>query len=516
MSVRGDLVARVLLSCVAAYVALLICGLYFGVGGVAHHHVEAGWYWLLAGLVLYTYSRSNGRHHRANVDGLALRRWTGVGMLGVSGVVYAPSLFIGFLSDDFVLVDRAVHGAFWDFPSPELFRPTPLLLWRGIFEVVGQSPLALHLVNVVIHGLNASLVVAVASRLTNDGVLAFCAGLIFLTLPSNVEAVAWASGVQDVLMTFGCLIFVLCAMGRPSLWVGALAVVALVVGLLAKEAAVVAPVLGLLVVDRIRTPRRMVLIGTGAAVCLVYGLWRLTAVTLPSEYAVVPSQYFLKEFLVRPWGTLTVPWSGAMLEAHPSVGVTSGVFVVALLSWATLGRRGVGSGWALSRLALWVTVSVVPVYAYLFIADNMQGSRYLYLAAVGWSLLLVELVRMSFDQQEKRGRTAALAILSVLIVAGAVGSRKHLRPWEEAALLRDKVISSAMQRLQSTGCQSAVFEEVPDSLEGAYVFRNGFGEALKLVTGRRDVLGDSPDGHCKFRWSGEQFLSEEPQPDPAD
>ncbi len=378
MSVRGDLVARVLLSCVAAYVALLICGLYFGVGGVAHHHVEAGWYWLLAGLVLYTYtSRSNGRHHRANVDGLALRRWTGVGMLGVSGVVYAPSLFIGFLSDDFVLVDLAIHGAFWDFPSPELFRPTPLLLWRGIFEVVGQSPLALHLVNVVIHGLNASLVVAVASRLTNDGVLAFCVGLTFLTLPSNVEAVAWASGVQDVLMTFGCLIFVLCAMGRPSLWVGALAVVALVVGLLAKETAVVAPVLGLLVVDRIRTPRRMVLIGTGAAVCLVYGLWRLTAVTLPSEYAVVPSQYFLKEFLVRPWGTLTVPWSGAMLEAHPSVGVTSGVFVVALLSWATLGRRRVGSGWALSRLALWVTVSVKapPVFLDTDLGENPMSKE---------------------------------------------------------------------------------------------------------------------------------------------
>ncbi len=192
MSVRADLAARVLLTFVAAYVALLICGLYFGVGGVAHHHVEAGWFWLLAGLVLYIYaSGAKDAQHTAHVDGLALRWWTVLGMLAASGLLYAPSLFIGFLSDDYVLADRAIDGRFWNLITTELFRPASLLLWRGIFEVVGQDPTVVHLVNVVLHGLNAILVVAIASRVTNDGVLAFCTGLLFLTLPSNVEAVAW-------------------------------------------------------------------------------------------------------------------------------------------------------------------------------------------------------------------------------------------------------------------------------------------------------------------------------------
>ena len=258
----------------------------------------------------------------------------------------------------------------------------------------------------------------------------------------------------------------------------------------------------------------MVLVGTGAAVCLVYGLWRLTAATLPSEYTVVPSPYFLKEFLIRPWETLAVPWSGAMLEATPILGAGSGVFVVALLAWASLGRRRVESVWALSRFGLWVTLSVVPVYAYLFIADNLQGSRYLYLAAVGWSLLLVELVRMSFDQQKERGRTVALITLSVLIATGAMDSRRHLRPWEEAALLRDQVLSSAVERLQTTECRSAVFQDVPDSLEGAYVFRNGFGQALERVTGRGEVLKGSPDSHCQFRWAEGEFRALERRSDP--
>ena len=516
MSVRSDQIARVLLSLVSVYIGLLVCGLYLGMGGVAHHHIEAGWFWLLAGLVLYTYaSGSRNLDHTVTVDERELSWWMVAGMVAVSGALYAPALSIGFLSDDFVLAQRAVHGAFWNLSATELFRPGSLLVWRGLFEVAGQSPPVVHGVNVVIHGLNASLVAAIASRLNGNGVLALCAGLLFLTLPSNVEPVAWASGVQDVLMTFGCLVFVLCAVRRPSRPAGVLAVGALVVALLTKETAVVAPVLTLLVWGRFRGPQRMVLVGIGAAVCLAYGLWRLTATTLPSGYAVIPSSYFLKEFLVRPWGTLAIPWSGAVLEAHPSVGAVSGIFIVVLVTWATLKRRMVGERWTPVRLALWVTVSVVPVYAYLFIADNMQGSRYLYLPAVGWSLLLVELVRSSFDQEEARGRTAALATLSVLIVTGAIGSRNHLRPWAEAALLRDQVISSAMERLQSTGCQSAVFEEVPDSLEGAYVFRNGFGEALELATGRGDVLKGSPDGHCQFLWSGEQFLALERQPGPA-
>ena len=437
MSVRSDQIARVLLSLVTAYVGLLVFGLYFGMGGVAHHHVESGWFWLLAGLVLYTYaSGSRSQQQTVTVDGRELSWWTVAGMVAVSGVLYAPALSIGFLSDDFVLAQRAVHGAFWNLNTTELFRPASLLVWRGLFEVGGQSPPVVHGVNIVLHGLNASLVAAIASRIYGNGVLAVCSGLLFLTLPSNVEAVAWASGIQDVLMTFGCLVFVLCAARPPSRPTGALAVGGLVLALLTKETAVVAPVLTLLVWGRRLGPRHMALVGIGVVVCLAYGLWRLTATTLPSDYAVVPSRYFLKEFLVRPWGTLAIPWSGAMLEVHPSLGAVSGVFIVVLVTWATLKRRTVGGEWTPVRLALWVNVSAVPVYAYLFIADNMQGSRYLYLPAVGWSLLLVELVRLSFDRQEGRRRAAALVMLSLLIVTGVSGSRTHLRPWREATLER--------------------------------------------------------------------------------
>ena len=85
-----------LLTFVAAYVALLICGLYFGVGGVAHHHVEAGWFWLLAGLVLYIYaSGAKDAQHTAHVDGLALRWWTVLGMLAASGLLYDRPCSLG-------------------------------------------------------------------------------------------------------------------------------------------------------------------------------------------------------------------------------------------------------------------------------------------------------------------------------------------------------------------------------------------------------------------------------------
>jgi hypothetical protein len=70
--------------------------------------------------------------------------------------LYGPALGLGLLSDDYTLLAMAQSdglgaGSGW------FFRPLPLLLWRALFAI-SHSAVLLHIVNVLLHGLNAFLV----------------------------------------------------------------------------------------------------------------------------------------------------------------------------------------------------------------------------------------------------------------------------------------------------------------------------------------------------------------------
>ena len=513
MGSAGRVIAQCLVAAGSVWVGASLCGYYLSLGGIERHNLETSWMWLLAVLWVYAYVTGSTKSQLASPQSNPPVAWVSLCLVAASFWLYAPSLTIGLLSDDFVLVDRITTGAFWSLQKAEFFRPAPHLLWAATFEIVGHQALYLHILNVLIHAINSSLVVVIATRLGFDRLLAILAGVLFLTIPSNVEPVAWASGIQDVLMTLGCLAFVVGASRGPSLSVMFLALSGLVVGLLTKETAVMAPVLASVLWLRVgpfrKTPGWAVIAG-GVVLSIGYGVWRLTATAVPTDYTVAPSRYFLKEFLVRPFATLAVPWSGATLDSAPALGLISAGLILVVAVMAAAGRPSRVGFWTVNRCGLWVIASVMPVYAYLFISDSMQGSRYLYLGSVGWILLLIQITQTSFHHHVRGGRAATLLLLSGLTAMWAVGTRQLLNPWVQAADLRDRVISSAIEQIQTTPCQSAIFAQLPDSLDGAYVFRNGFWGALSQATDTMDLeLNRLPpiSADCQFRWSGTDFIA---------
>jgi hypothetical protein len=50
-------------------------------------------------------------------------------------------------------------------------------------------------------------------------------------------------------------------------------------------------------------------------------------------------------------------------------------------------------------------------------------------------------------------------------------------------------------------CPTVILSNLPDSVGGAYVFRNGGVEAFARDLHLHAVLGDDPGGRCAFRWS---------------
>jgi len=158
------------------------------------------------------------------------------------------------------------------------------------------------------------------------------------------------------------------------------------------------------------------------------------------------------------------------------------------------------------RSAAWVLLAVAPVYSMFFVSADLQGSRYLYLSACGWAILLSVLL---LDSSRAAPARLGLLMTAALALVWAGGTRLHLADWEGASRLRDRVLASADSQLRRTDCGVVHFTGIPDSVGGAYVFRNGFLEAIGAAATAGAGATGSPDKPllpaCTVEWHDDAF-----------
>lgn len=457
-----ELAALALLILIGGYIATLAFEYYFRLGGVRRHHLESAWMWLAGACLLFTLTSRRS----VAVGAPPTATWrppafvTIAAMVGLALALYYPALGLGFLSDDFTLAGLAAHNQFFG-QSWAFLRPLPLLCYK----IAGAHPAALHAFNVVLHGVNAALVLRLAMVFGLAPAQAGAAGLLFLLFPAHLEAVAWCAGIQDVLMTTGVLGSILAATVSSA----PLSIAALIVSLLSKETAVAAPALMWL-----SNRRRWRVAAAAFGVAGAYAAWRIATKPLTDGYAAAPSSYALKELLVRPFATLTVPFQTARLTEWPWLGtllVAGMALLIVRAAWVWRGNRR--QIWIAGALALWVIVGVAPVYSMFDVSTTLQGSRYVYLPAAGWSILLAALLMPTGSRRE-------LALVAAVCAIGLAGVRMNLVAWTSAARMRDDVLSAAA-RARAAGCTAIWIRNVPDSVHGAYVFRNGLAEAVAPI-----------------------------------
>jgi hypothetical protein len=496
----------------AIYLGTRLAGYFFGFPTTRRHHLEAAWFLFLAAawFTAYLRTKDTGAHES---EALEHRRTGAILAVSITAslVLYWPAIAVGLLSDDYVLIERAAHGSAWSLTDTEFFRPTPLVIWKAAL-LTGAGAASLHVLNITLHGLNAFLVLLLARRAGLSEAGAAVTGAAFLVFPLNVEAVVWIAGLHDVLMTTGCLAFLLAILsncGSRVVWTLALA--SLFLALSSKETGVVAPALGLLMFPFVGLERRRrtaVMIGVSAALTAAYTIWRLTQLPISADYSLPWTGYRAKEFIVRPFAALAVPWSTDILSATAWLGFMSAFFVFGILvAGAVLRSMPSSDFWKVNRFVIWVLVATAPVGGFFFVGPMLQGSRYLYLPAVGWSLLLTLVASDALGSSKRRERLRALLIGGILLTA-IFGTRAHLRAWNEAAELRDRVLSDVKGVLETGTCAppGLLVEGLPDSVRGAYVFRNGFPEAL-VHHGLASMNPSHSAAHCRYMWTDQGLQS---------
>ena len=390
----------------------------------------------------------------------------------------------------------------------DLFRPVVFVVWRALDALPGQVGATLHLLNIGLHALNATMVTGLAYRLGLSSLAGGAAGAFFVCFPASVEAVAWPAGIQDVLMTSFVLAFLL-VLTRPRLTMAGVvgAVSLLLAACLTKETGVTAIALAVLVCAATRAPRGpWVVAATSAAAVVVLLIVRFAHLPFPRAFAAPLSRYEVKELLVRPFGTLLVPLRAAEASALPWLApVLVAVVVSALLLTARRWHpRSRGFHLALFG-ASFALCSLAAVNTLFFITDDLLGSRYLYLGSAGWALMLATILKGEQDAPWVVRRLPAV----VLLVCWAVATNAHVRLWKKAGAHRE-VILSAADKVVMSGCRAPAVRGLPAVIAGVPLFLNGFPEAMseRQPTSRFHMDAAAAGVDCRLAWTGLDFQKE--------
>jgi Flp pilus assembly protein TadD len=444
-----------------------------------------------------------------------------------------PSLFPGFIFDDHRLIEqnelirdlRRVPEIFargyWtvgDEPVPSLYRPLTILSFALNHAVAGAAALSFRAVNLLLHVGVALLVLELArrafgARRPGEAIdPAFASALLFAVHPVHTEALGLVVGRAELLAaagTLGCVLLFLrgrdqeAAGDARGAWIAyAASLLCCAAGFLAKENAVVAPILALLAGMLLQ--RRGVAWGyalaAGAVLAALLGLrlgvlgalrpggfvsyvdnpiahapplaGRLTALKVVARYAgllVFPAH------LSIDYSFDAVPLARGFLDPQALRGAAL------LAGWAAavpvLWRRHAAAALGLA----WIGVTLAPVANLLFPIGTIMAERLLYLPSAGLCLLAGGFIaaRVRGREAERGPATAVGALrtsLGILLVALAARGVVRYFDWRDDHAVFRAAIGVAPRSVKAQFNFGAACEERGDD-EGAIA---AYREALAI------------------------------------
>ncbi len=413
--------------------------------------------------------------------------WVLFGLLFVLTIgVFWPVRHFDFINfDDPIYISdntRVQAGLSWDsfkwafsHQVCALWHPLTVLSLMADCQFFGGKPGASHLMNLLLHAFNVTLVFALLRRITGAKWRSFVVAVLFAVLPVNVESVAWISERKNVLSTFFGLLSLIfyCryAIGRVSVTAersgtGALTILArcfqspawwlaflfLTLGLLSKAMLVTWPFVMLLLdywpLERFQSRNLwplmfekiplLALVPAACAAAVLAGksggsVVGLNTMSMTARFENVPVSYcrYLGKIF---WPSnlcifypLPASWPVAlvMLSALFLVGVTVAVWMMRrrfpcfLMSW------------------LWFIGILVPMVGFVQLGGQSIGDRYVYVPGIG--ILTAVIWGLSDWMRQWRSGGVVLSFLaSAVVVLSLVLTRLQLPHWRnsEAAFRR--------------------------------------------------------------------------------
>lgn len=423
-------------------------------------------------------------------------------LLGLA--VYSSVINSFFISDDFSHLQRIFNFFPHDFflnQCSDFYRPLFYLSMLIDYKIWGFSPCGFHATNILIHSLNSFLVFLITrlllrhkTRFDSYGfAVALVAGAWYLFLPVHAEAVAWISGRADLLATFfallsflGCYCYNVKNNSRYLFAAASLYFLAL----LSKESVITFPLIitgcglflnGLQKSKKIKLAKEIWIFAVFSVVFSLYLLMRFKAVGVfiggygrEVHLNLNPQLIFMN--LIAYSARIFLPPS-ANIEII--FYICGSVFVLAMIAFRSSWRKSKGIFYFL----LWAYfVSVLPVInlGTNFLKDT-QGERFVYFPSV---FPVIFLAIFLGDVLKAHKKLFIVFCMGMIFFLGARLFQTN-EDWNTAGRISKNIINM-LKQTKETG--SLVALTLPDNIKGAYIFRNGFWQAIALFVSPQKFL----------------------------
>jgi hypothetical protein len=329
------------------------------------------------------------------------------------------------------------------------WAPVHLLAHALEFDLFGSplaNPYPYHVVNALVHGVNAALFAALLAAQGVPVAGALLAGLLFLVHPANAETAAWIFQLKTLLafsFGFGALLLL---RARPLLATSLFAL-----ALLCKPSAS-AVLAAAIVFEWLRAPapgelpRRTLWLAGWAALLLLYALPEFSAFQNIGEFrgelpageralqaVAIVGRYLLLALASVGSSTFHQPTPPASpLDAWFGLGLVT-LLALALASVDTLRSRHLAAGW------LGLAAAAYAPVAQLFPFRYPMADRYLYFVLPGLigaaAVALAPWLARSLDALRARGwRAAPAGLVAGALALGAASAAFAVRFHERAAV----------------------------------------------------------------------------------
>jgi tetratricopeptide (TPR) repeat protein len=417
----------------------------------------------------------SARAETGGATGTTLRPWMPPLVLALAiALAFLPAFSAGFVQwDDPTYVTenaalRSVAGLrdLWNplADQPGGYFPLVFTSYWIEYHVWQLAPAGYHATNVLLHALNAILVLSVARALGASSWVALGAAAVFGLHPAQAESVAWVTERKN---TLSCLFYLITFLlylrhrrsGSRKAYAASL--LAFGAGLLSKPEIVTLPLI-LFVTDVLlqrtqrlpRAPLAQVALKLAPMLALaacssliVVGIDR----RVRADWVSVPAlgQRLLLALNV-PWfylATFLAPVRLAPIYPKWHLAFTDTKWWIGSVAWAPVlfllwrYRRRLENLWVWGAVQFCVTlIPVLGVVSFNYQQESYVADRFLYFSCIGGAVAVAALAEQLARSARPSARRAVVLAAAVLLVASGVGTYLQTRVWSSDFSLWTAVI----------------------------------------------------------------------------
>lgn len=429
---------------------------------------------------------------------------------GLGTLAFAPTVTGHLIADDWMMLARNMDVRLAEVPSwlvqvrHDWYRPVHEIVAAGSWRLFGTNPLGYRLLTLVLYGIVVALVGIAAERLARDRRVGIVAAATFASMHFHAEPATWfAAGNELLAAAFALSMFIAYLRYRHTASARFLVVsfVCYMLALGSKESAVALPLVLAVyeVVDRERAgqfARRLLAVAPFLVAGALFLLLRLSAGN-PYPHSLTPALMLKNAAHYATLELLAWPIDFDYTSYDPAQGITHWLppitILMACLSWLLLGaawlaarpwRSVQGQLRSLIVAVSWGLVTIAPVLPIV-----SERTAFLSSVAVAWVVALLVVGTWVAANERRWVRAAVVVGLVMFMAANAISLMYRAHWWGMAgAMSRDTMAQLEAQFVLVPPDQPVVLIGLPDHVRHAYVFRNAFPHAGRVLGHQAPVL----------------------------